>query len=142
MSPRHATSPDEQAERDRIAGLMKRPEAVFVFGSNHAGRHGKGAAKEAEAKYGAKRGIGEGLAGRSYGLPTKDARLKTLTLDEVRQHVERFIAFAGARQDLVFAVTRVGCGLAGFSDAQIAPLFADAPNNCELPPLWLKLLGR
>ncbi|MBS2032455.1 MAG: hypothetical protein JST54_31455 [Deltaproteobacteria bacterium] len=121
---------------------MQRREAVFVFGSNHAGRHGKGAAKEAEAKYGAKRGQGEGLAGRSYGVPTKDAKLRTLTLDEVRAHVERFMEFARERQDLVFAVTRVGCGLAGFRDEDIAPLFANSPRNCELPREWLKMVGR
>lgn len=125
----------EVRERERIAYLMERG-AVFVFGSNHAGRHGRGAALVAMRKYGARPGQGEGLSGRSYGIPTKDRTICTLPLGRIWNHVGRFVAFARSRPDLTFAVTRIGCGLAGWRDKDIAPMFADAPDNCELPEGW------
>lgn len=113
---------------------------IFVFGSNLAGRHGKGDALTARAHHGAVYGQGEGLQGRSYGLPTKDARIQSLPLAEVEKSVERFLAFARSRPDLTFDVAAVGCRLAGFSPAQVAPLFASAPANCYLHPLFAKVL--
>lgn len=107
---------------------------VFVFGSNQAGRHGKGAALHALQHYGAVYGMGEGLQGRSYGIPTKDAQLRPLALDAIQAGVLRFLAFAASRQDLVFQVTPIGCGLAGYRPEQIAPMFAGSPSNCILPP--------
>ncbi len=109
---------------------------IVVFGSNRAGRHGKGAALAARREHGAIYGQGEGLQGDSYAIPTKDAKLKSLPLESIREHVDRFLEFARARSDLQFTVTRVGCGLAGYTDAQIAPMFKDAPDNCELPDHW------
>jgi hypothetical protein len=112
------------------------PGRIFVFGSNTGGIHGAGAAHAAHKLYGAVWGHGEGLAGDSYALPTKDEKLRTLSLEQVRENVERFISVAWERRDLVFFVTRIGCGLAGFTDYDIAPLFKDAPPNCELPMGW------
>jgi hypothetical protein len=109
---------------------------IFVFGSNRAGRHGKGAALAARRQHGAIDGQGEGLQGQSYAIPTKDEKLKTLGLDAIAVHVDRFLDFARQRPDLRFQVTRVGCGLAGYRDEQIAPLFRDAPANCDLPDGW------
>lgn len=129
-------SPLDQREFARVSALMALPAAVFVFGSNLAGAHGGGAARVAYQEYGAKWGVGEGLAGRSYALPTKSSHFESLSLRDVAAHVDRFLAFAAARPDLTFAVTRVGCGLAGFTDAEIAPLFSAAPQNCELPEGW------
>jgi hypothetical protein len=106
---------------------------VFVFGSNLAGRHGKGAALHARKHHGAIYGQGAGLQGGSYAIPTKDARLKPLRLDEIFEHVVRFKAFAASRPDLAFHVTAIGCGLAGYAAEQIAPMFRDAPSNCVLP---------
>lgn len=108
---------------------------IFVFGSNLAGRHGKGAALYARQHHGAIYGQGEGLQGDSYAIPTKDACLRTLPIDEIAKHVGIFLTFArrGVEQ---FEVTRIGCGLAGYTDAQIAPMFKDAPANCTLPPGW------
>lgn len=126
----------EAREFTRVAKAMERPCTVFVFGSNLSGRHGAGAAKTARERYGAVYGIGEGLQGRSYALPTKDASLRTLDLEDVRGHVARFLAVARASPDHTFVVTRVGCGLAGHSDREIAPLFAEAPENCLLPTGW------
>lgn len=111
------------------------PRTVFVFGSNLAGRHGKGAALYARQHHGAVYGQGEGLQGDSYAIPTKDAQIRTLPLDAIAKHVETFLTFA--RQfNANFVVTRIGCGLAGYTDAQIAPMFKDAPANCLLPDGW------
>ena len=111
--------------------------AVFVFGSNLAGRHGKGAALFARCWRGAIYGQGIGLQGNSYAIPTKNERLRTLPLYAIKQHVDTFLEFARSRPDLTFQVTRIGCGLAGYTDAQIKPMFEDAPLNCNLPPEWL-----
>ncbi len=111
---------------------------VFVFGSNLAGRHGKGAALDARVKHGAQLGVGEGPTGNAYAIPTKTGDLRTRSLDEIRASVLTFKAYATSRPDLSFQVTRVGCGLAGYSDDQIGPMFADAPDNCVLPVEWLR----
>lgn len=113
---------------------------VFVFGSNQAGRHGAGAAAAAVRLYGAGYGVGDGLWGRSYAIATKDRRIQTLQLEAVRANVVRFLNFARSRPDLSFFVTRVGCGLAGYRDADIAPLFSDAPENCSFAIEWKRYL--
>ena len=114
---------------------------VFVFGSNLAGIHGAGAAKVALAKHGATWGRGTGLMGASYALATKDERVRTLPIGEVQRHVERFIRFAESRPDLRFKVTQVGCGLAGLTPAQVAPMFMGAPGNCTFDSAWRPWLG-
>jgi hypothetical protein len=112
-------------------------QAVFVFGSNRQGIHGAGAAWFASRYRGAQAGQGEGLSGQSYALPTKHTpHDSSPDLDLLRESVARFLDFAQARPWLSFLVTRVGCGLAGFTDAQVAPLFAQAPANCFLPGIW------
>lgn len=113
---------------------------VFVFGSNLAGRHGKGAALAASRFWGAESGVGEGLRGQSYAIPTKDAQLAIRPLACIELSVRRFLEFASQHQSQSFMVTRIGCGLAGYSDAQIAPLFADAPANVYLPRAWIQVL--
>lgn len=115
---------------------------IFVFGSNLAGRHGAGAALEARRKYGAIYGCGEGLQGYSYGIPTKDRELKPRTLDEIKASVDKFIEFARDTPETIYQVTRVGCGLAGYRDDQIGPMFAEAPANCELPVNWEQYRAR
>lgn len=125
---------------DIVSGVFfEMDNTVFVFGSNLPGIHGKGAAAHAARWFGAARGVGEGLAGQSYAIPTKRAPSESLSLDEVAQSVCRFKEFAQSNPDRRFLVTRVGCGLAGFSDRQIAPLFLDAPENCLLPGVWLRM---
>ncbi len=109
---------------------------VFVFGSNLAGRHGRGAALEARLRHGAAYGVGEGLSGRSYAIPTKDERLRTRSLSAIQESVERFMKYAVEHPEMTFQVTRVGCGLAGYRDEDIAPMFAAAPDNCILPEGW------
>lgn len=116
--------------------------SVFVFGSNLAGIHGSGAALAARRLYGARNGIGEGFQGASYALPTMDNEMRTLELHEIRKHVGTFIRYAKLFPELTFFVTRVGCGLAGLTDEQIGPMFAGAPDNCDLPHGWGKAVSR
>lgn len=111
----------------------------MVFGSNALGRHGRGAALFAARYKGAVAGVGEGLCGESYALPTKSAILKTLSLEQIQSSVERLFKFARSTPDQQYHVTRVGCGLAGYADADVAPLFAAAPGNCVLPYLWQRM---
>jgi len=115
---------------------------VFVFGSNLAGRHGRGAAKDAVMHHGARYGQAEGHQGSSYGIPTKDRLLRTLPLDAIRRHVDTFLVFAHAHPELTFRVTAIGCGLAGYTPPDIAPMFATAPANCQLPPEFREHLER
>lgn len=109
---------------------------IFVFGSNKAGRHGAGAAKFALDNRGAIYGNGFGLQGNSYAIPTKDAHLRTLPLSVIKQYVKEFLIFAENNPQLEFEVTRIGCGLAGYTDEDISPMFKDAPKNCFLPEGW------
>lgn len=109
---------------------------IFVFGSNLAGRHGKGAALTAKLDFGAKYGVGIGRTGNAYAIPTKGYRLETLPLYVIIQHVYNFIEYALDNPDLEFFVTRVGCGLAGYKDDEIAPMFKNCPSNCKLPKEW------
>lgn len=114
---------------------------IFVFGSNLAGRHGKGAALYARQHHGAIYGQGVGLQGTSYAIPTKDASIRTLPLSTINTYVKEFLAFAAQNPHLNFNVTRIGCGLAGYTDAQIAPMFVESPPNCNLPVEFLHVLG-
>lgn len=114
---------------------------IFVFGSNTTGRHGKGAALTAKLHFGAKQGQGVGLEGQSYAIPTKNGRLQTLPLSKIEQYVNDFIQFANQHHELKFFVTAIGTGLAGYKHEQIAPMFANAPANCRLPPEWIEILG-
>ena len=109
---------------------------IFVFGSNLAGIHGAGAALYAVKHHGAIYGQGIGLQGNSYGIPTKDRSIRTLPLFIIDTHVCTFINFAKKNPQLTFNVTRIGCGLAGYKDFQIAPMFTGAPDNCKLPIEW------
>lgn len=112
---------------------------IFVFGSNLEGVHGKGAALVA-LQYGAVFGQGEGLQGDTYALPTKHTPYQSFSLEEVSNHVETFLEHAKAHPENNYFVSRVGCGLAGFTDAQICPLFADAPRNCIFSQTWLQYM--
>lgn len=109
---------------------------IFVFGSNTSGRHGAGAAKTAVREWGAIRGQGEGRQGRSYAIPTKGHALRARALPAIQASVRTFLAYAAAHPELQFRVTRIGCGLAGYTDQQIAPMFRGASANCQLPEGW------
>ena len=109
------------------------PGEIFVFGSNLRGMHAGGAARAAYHKFGAVMGQGVGLQGQSYGIPTMHGGV-----DAIKPYVDEFIEFAKTRPDLTFLVTRVGCGIAGFTNEEISPLFAKAHEvpNIVLPAGW------
>ena len=110
---------------------------IFVFGSNLNGMHGGGAARIAYDKFGAIWGQGVGLQGQSYGIPTMHGGL-----DVIKPYVDEFINFAKEHSELKFLVTRIGCGIAGFSDEEMAPLFKDAIEieNIYLPKNFYYIL--
>ena len=110
-------------------------QMIFVFGSNESGIHGAGAAKAALSK-GAVLGVGFGRQGRTFALPTKDWRIDFMRKPVIEHYVARFIAYADVNRDLEFQVTRVGCGLGGWEDKDIAPMFRDAPPNCYFDTVW------
>lgn len=109
---------------------------VFVFGSNLAGRHGKGAALCAKNSHGAEYGVGVGRTGNSYAIPTKDRYLRTLPLIEIEKYVKDFLNYALEHKEIEFYITKIGCGLAGYKEDDIKPMFYNAPINCKLPDGW------
>lgn len=109
---------------------------VFVFGSNLAGRHGKGAAKFARDVCGAKYGVGIGFTGHSYAIPTKDQNLRVMSLVKIQAQIEHFKFMAQLNSAKVFLVTKIGCGLAGYKDHEIAPLFRGSSSNCKFHCSW------
>ncbi len=106
---------------------------IFVFGSNLAGRHGKGAAAYARQHHGAILGQGEGLQGNSYGIATKTEILNVRPLAHIRESVKVFIQFAKDHPEMQFNLTPIGCGHAGYRPIQIGPLFEGCPPNVNLP---------
>lgn len=114
---------------------------IFVFGSNLAGRHGKGAALHAKLNHGAIYGQGYGLQGRSFAIPTKDFYLRSLPLTEIQIYVNSFKTYAKNHPELTFNVTRIGCGLAGYTDTDIAPMFKNCSDNVKLPKEFKEILG-
>jgi len=119
---------------------LREPQMHFVFGSNAAGRHGKGSARIANTMFGAKYGVGSGFTGNSYAIPTKDKNLRVIPLDHIRNSIDEFLITARRFDRYKFFVTRIGCGLAGYRDDQIAPLFANAPLNCSFAEGWRPFL--
>ena len=120
---------------ERISELSK--NEIFVFGSNLSGSHGGGAAMAAFRKFGAIWGQGVGLQGRSYGIPTMHGGVEA-----IRPYVDEFVAFAKLHPELRFLVTKVVCGIAGFSVDEMAPLFRDALDveNVILPMEFVEVL--
>ena len=111
---------------------------VFVFGSNLGGFHGGGAARVAHQRFGAVWGQGVGLQGQSYAIPTMQGGVET-----IKPYVDEFIEFAKAHPELTFLVTPIGCGIAGFTTAEIAPLFLPALDidNILLPKSFVTVLN-
>ena len=113
------------------------PNEIFVFGSNEAGIHGGGAAKTAQEKFGAIYGVPFGLMGQSFAIPTKDTRIETLTLSDILNYLVSFIKFTIDNPQLKFYLTKIGCGLAGYTTNDIKSILWKAvnlaTNNGELP---------
>ena len=106
-----------------------KPNGRFVFGSNLQGYHGGGAARLAMNQWGAVWGQGTGLQGQTYAIPTMQGGIGT-----IRPYIDQFIKFAQNDPERTFLVTEIGCGIAGFRPADIAPLFKNAIN---IPNIWL-----
>ena len=115
---------------DRISNLAD--NEIFVFGSNIHGSHGGGAAWFAHKQFGAEWGVGEGLTGRTYALPTMEGEAS------MKRAVDRFIACAKEHPELTFLVTAIGCGIAGYTPNEVAPLFKEATSleNVYLPQMF------
>lgn len=128
--------PSERITSDQITEL--RPGEIFVFGSNLEGAHGGGAALLAWRKWGAKWGQGVGLQGQTYGIPTMHGGPEA-----IRPYVDDFIRFAAGHPELHFLVTEIGCGIAGFTPEEIAPLFraATGVRNISLPGRFWRVLA-
>lgn len=118
------------------------PGEVFVFGSNEAGIHGAGAARLAARLFGAVRGKGAGEMGQCYGIPTKDAHIRTLPVRAIASHVLDFLFHAASNPEKTYLVTQIGCGLAGYGPSDIAPLFRAAPSNVVLPASFVEVLNQ
>ncbi len=114
---------------------------IFVFGSNEGGYHGAGAAKYAYERCGARYHKGYGHYGKSFAIPTKNERIQTLPIEDIKPYVNGFLAYAKGKPDLQFQVTRIGCGLAGYKNEDIAPMFIGAPSNCWFDTAWKPILG-
>ena len=112
---------------------------IFVFGSNLAGRHYGGAARTAYEKFGATWGVGVGRSGQTYAIPTMFSSVKA-----IKPYVDEFISYAKSHPKNRFLLTRIGCGIAGFKDEQMAPLFKDALKlpNVSFPKKWHIILTK
>ena len=112
---------------------------IFVFGSNLEGRHGGGAARVAYEKFGAVWGEGVGLTGQCYAIPTMHGGV-----DVIKPYIDDFIAYAKVHTDKIFLVTPIGCGIAGFTPSQMAPLFSEALDveNITLPQSFVDHLTK
>lgn len=120
---------------------MKNTEVVFVFGSNLAGRHGRGAAWDARVTWGAELGKGKGRTGNAYAIPTKDSNLKVLPLYRINKYVEDFIEYANKNLHTMFYVTAFGTGLAGYDLKHIKQMFRpfdELPYNIVFTKDWLE----
>lgn len=109
---------------------------IFVFGSNLDGRHGKGAALYARKYFGAVYGISIGFTGSAYAIPTKDRKLKPLPLDVIAWYCGRFVEDAKEFSSKEFQLTKIGCGLAGYKEEQIIPMFVGCPYNVFMASGW------
>lgn len=122
-----------------VDGSQPDSDQIFVFGSNLAGKHGGGAAAAA-MNYGTEWGVGVGLSRMTYAIPTMDEQLQVLPAFRISDYIDEFIDFTEANRDRSFFVTRVGCGIAGYKDKEIAPLFFWAVN-CSFAIEWKAFLN-
>jgi len=109
---------------------------VIVVGTNLAGRHVGGLAREAALKWGLLEGCAEGLVGKCYGFPTLHSDLGKIHIEVLQEQADAFFSCARANPENVFLLTKVGCGIAGFTEVEIAPLFKNAPPNVIKPLGW------
>jgi hypothetical protein len=123
------TKPNLPKKNPQLLGKTIDASKVFVFGSNLAGRHGKGAALEAKERYGAVYGQGVGFQGQSYAIPTKGNKLEKLTPEQIKPYVDEFVTFVKENPNIEFGLTDIGLGLADNKPEVIASLFNEVPSN-------------
>ena len=135
MTTMNVRQEEKRITSSNITALQ--PGEIFVFGSNLEGQHGGGAALLAYRKWGAIWGQGVGLQGQTYGIPTMQGGVETIA-----PYVDEFIRFAQEHPKLIFLVTEIGCGIAGFRPKEIAPLFKEAVKveNIHLPQRFWDVL--
>ena len=111
---------------------------IFVFGSNEAGIHGAGAAAFAHKVLGAKYGVGVGITGFTYAIPTKDFNIETLGLDKIEEYIVEFLEYARKNSDVAFNLTPIGCGLAGYNKIDIMRILNKhvVPQNVMFDSRW------
>ena len=112
------------------------PNEIFCFGSNLRGVHGKGAALQAYRDFGAEYGVGEGLTGQCYALPTLGRNLEQLTGICLASVISKFNATVREHPELQFLLTKVGCGLAGYDEEYMKSFFTESPSNVIKPEGW------
>lgn len=113
-----------------------KPNEYFIFGSNLAGNHAGGAARQAHEQFGAEMGVGEGITGQSYAFPTLDENFKKVSNTRLHMARLRLYETANTRPDKTFLLTKVGCGIAGFDEEKMKRLFTNAPKNIVKPEGW------
>ncbi len=122
-------------------------DSIWVFGSNLAGHHGSGAALVAYEKFNATYGVGVGVTGKCYAIPTKDKHIQTMPLDVIEPYVDGFVTYSAEHPEQTFFITRVGCVLAGHNDQDIARMFTKwlllsqyqhIFDNCSFPEQWIQ----
>jgi hypothetical protein len=128
--------PEKQCGMPPCLSCIDQTHPIFVFGSNMAGRHGRGAALHALQHHAAVYGQGEGRQGNSYAIPTLDHTLKNLPFGIVARFCEDFVVYAEDHQDLRFFLTAVGTGLAGIPVERMKAAFRDCPLNVIRPEGW------
>ena len=127
---------DDAAKLNMQTITVLQENEIFVFGSNIAGRHGKGAARQAMNKFGAKYGIGEGRTGQCYAVPTLGRWFEPRKDEQLKDSIRRFRACAKRYNKLTFLLTKVGCGLAGYTEDYMKSLFVSMPANVRMPDGW------
>lgn len=113
-----------------------KPTQIFVFGSNMAGSHGGGAARQAWMMFGAEQGVGEGVTGKCYAFPTLTENFEQCSNTQLKASRLKFYQYANAHPELEFLLTKVGCGIAGFNEDSMKKLFKNAPKNVIKPEDW------
>jgi hypothetical protein len=121
---------------------MSNSRLVFVFGSNLAGKHGRGDALVALQAWGAQNGVSTGPQGSAYAIPTQDTNRYRLTTKTIERYIRDFCEYARRNPSTTFQVTRIGCGPGGYEDHQIAPYFLAAPANCTFSPEWVAFFNQ
>lgn len=110
---------------------------VFIFGSNLAGNHAGGAARQAKEQFGAQEGVGEGRTGQSYAFPTLNENLKKRSDEDLKKSIQYLYEYCEGNKDQKFLLTKVGCGIAGYEEEYMKSLFKNPPHNLVLPEEWI-----